>query len=41
VYVHGEAGNRLTKQFGRVGFLARELLAEVPRVLAEMSEGLP
>lgn len=30
VWAHGEAGRRLTRRFGTVGFLARELLAEVP-----------
>ena len=35
VFLHGEAGQRLAKSHGRVGFLARELLAEVPRVMAE------
>lgn len=34
VYVHGEAGKRLARRIGRVGFLARELLAEVPRAIA-------
>ncbi len=34
VYLHGEAGNRLTARIGRLGFLARELLAEVPCVMA-------
>lgn len=34
VYLHGEAGARLTRTVGRVGFLARELLDEVPRVMA-------
>jgi hydroxyethylthiazole kinase-like uncharacterized protein yjeF len=33
VYVHGEAGNRLARRMGRVGYLARELLDEVPLVL--------
>lgn len=34
VFVHGEAGARLARSRGRVGFLARELLAQVPRILA-------
>jgi ADP-dependent NAD(P)H-hydrate dehydratase len=34
VYLHGQAGNRLTQSVGQIGFLARELLAEVPRVMA-------
>jgi ADP-dependent NAD(P)H-hydrate dehydratase len=33
VYLHGEAGNALAKSRGRIGFLARELLVEVPRVM--------
>ncbi|MFN3944128.1 MAG: NAD(P)H-hydrate dehydratase [Allosphingosinicella sp.] len=33
VWLHGEAGRRLSRQVGRVGFLARELLDEVPRLL--------
>ena len=39
VFVHGEAGRRLSRRVGRVGFLARELLAEVPRVLQSLSGG--
>lgn len=37
VYLHGEAGNRLSASRGPVGFLARELLAEIPSIMAEMS----
>lgn len=33
VYLHGEAGNVLSKQIGPVGYLARELLDEIPRVM--------
>ena len=33
VYLHGEAGRRLTKQVGRVGFLARELLDPIPGLM--------
>jgi hydroxyethylthiazole kinase-like uncharacterized protein yjeF len=33
VYLHGEAGRRLTKEVGRVGFLARELLDLVPALM--------
>jgi ADP-dependent NAD(P)H-hydrate dehydratase len=36
VYTHGAAGNALARRVGRVGFLARELLAEVPRVLQRL-----
>ncbi|WP_286966185.1 MULTISPECIES: NAD(P)H-hydrate dehydratase [Arsenicicoccus] len=35
-YVHGRAGERLVAVHGRRGFLARELLAEIPRALAEL-----
>jgi hydroxyethylthiazole kinase-like uncharacterized protein yjeF len=38
VYLHGEAGNRLNASVGQVGFLARELLAEVPRVMASLAD---
>ena len=33
VYVHGEAGRALAKRIGRIGFLARELLDEVPGLM--------
>ena len=33
VYLHGEAGRRLTKEVGRVGFLAREILDLVPPLM--------
>lgn len=33
VWTHGTAGRRLSKALARVGFIARELLEEVPRVL--------
>ena len=36
VYLHGRAGERLARRVGQLGFLARELLAEVPRLMAEM-----
>lgn len=41
VWLHGEAGRRLARTRGRVGFLARELLAEVPAIMAglEADEG--
>jgi hydroxyethylthiazole kinase-like uncharacterized protein yjeF len=35
-FLHGRAGDRLAATVGRVGFLARELPAEVPRVLSEI-----
>jgi ADP-dependent NAD(P)H-hydrate dehydratase len=33
VYLHGEAGRALATRIGRIGFLARELLDEVPRLM--------
>jgi ADP-dependent NAD(P)H-hydrate dehydratase len=33
-YAHAASGQRLVPRFGRVGFLARELLDEVPYTLA-------
>ena len=33
VYLHGEAGRILTKEVGRIGFLARELLDRVPGLM--------
>jgi hydroxyethylthiazole kinase-like uncharacterized protein yjeF len=35
-YLHGRAGERLTSAVGRVGFLARELLPQLPRAMAEV-----
>jgi hydroxyethylthiazole kinase-like uncharacterized protein yjeF len=37
VYLHGEAGNRLARKRGPMGYLARELLDEIPAILAEAS----
>lgn len=37
VYAHGRAGERLAAHVGSTGFLARELLPEIPAVLAELS----
>ena len=36
VYLHGRAGSRLTEQIGPLGFLARELPAQVAVALAEL-----
>ena len=36
-YLHGRAGERLASSVGRLGFLARELPAEIPRALAEIT----
>lgn len=33
VYLHGAAGNRLKRRMGAVGFLARELTAEIPTLV--------
>lgn len=33
VWLHGEAGNRLSRSRGPLGFLARELLAEIPSAM--------
>jgi ADP-dependent NAD(P)H-hydrate dehydratase len=37
VYLHGSAGDRLAERVGPLGFLARELLAEIPPLMAELS----
>jgi hydroxyethylthiazole kinase-like uncharacterized protein yjeF len=34
LFAHGEAGERLSERIGRLGFLARELLDELPAALA-------
>ena len=39
VYLHSEAGNRLARSRGPLGYLARELLAEIPGIMAEFAEG--
>lgn len=36
-YSHGRAGEHLSARVGPTGFLARELLPEVPRILVELS----
>lgn len=33
VHLHGEAGNRLAKRVGQIGFLARELLEEIAPIM--------
>ena len=35
-YLHGRAGDRLAARIGRMGFLAREVLLEVPAAIAEI-----
>lgn len=37
VFLHGEAGNVLSRRVGPVGFLARELLDEIPPIMARMA----
>ena len=41
VCVHGACGARLSQTVGPVGFLARELLVEIPRIMAEVSGARP
>jgi ADP-dependent NAD(P)H-hydrate dehydratase len=36
VYLHARAGDVLAKRLGRLGYLARELLAEVPALMSEL-----
>jgi ADP-dependent NAD(P)H-hydrate dehydratase len=38
-YLHATAGDRLAARLGRVGFLAREVLDELPLVLSEITRG--
>jgi ADP-dependent NAD(P)H-hydrate dehydratase len=35
-YIHAEAGQRLTKRHGAVGFLAREIPGEIPRIMEDL-----
>lgn len=37
VYLHAKAGDRLARRMGRLGFLARELLDEIPALMHELS----
>ncbi|MCC6178146.1 MAG: NAD(P)H-hydrate dehydratase [Chloroflexi bacterium] len=39
VYLHGAAAGRLAKRIGPLGFLARELLAEIPTLMAGLASG--
>lgn len=39
VHAHALAGERLARRVGRVGYLARELLVEIPQVLTGLEEG--
>lgn len=40
VWIHGEAGRILSKKVGPIGYLAREISAEVPALLAEAQPSL-
>jgi ADP-dependent NAD(P)H-hydrate dehydratase len=35
-YAHAAAGDRLAARVGRLGFLAREILDELPGILVEL-----
>jgi len=37
VYLHAKAGDKLSRSVGPLGFLARELLLEIPRIMGEIS----
>jgi hydroxyethylthiazole kinase-like uncharacterized protein yjeF len=37
VFLHGSAGEQLADRFGPLGFLARELLAEIPGLMAKLA----
>ena len=39
VYIHGEAGRRLARLHGRVGFLAREILDHIPGIMDGLERG--
>jgi ADP-dependent NAD(P)H-hydrate dehydratase len=39
-YVHGRAGERLTAEVGRTGFLAREVVRGLPAALVEVELGV-
>lgn len=38
VFLHGEAGNRLARRVGKIGFLARELCNEIPSIMNALSK---
>lgn len=38
VYLHSEAGNRLSERYGAIGFLAREISDEVPMIMNTLSD---
>ena len=37
VFVHAQAGERLTRRMGKLGLIAREIAAEIPRIFDELS----
>jgi ADP-dependent NAD(P)H-hydrate dehydratase len=37
VYMHAAAGDRLSRSIGPLGFLAHELLVEIPGIMAALS----
>ena len=37
VYLHAKAGDVLAEKVGPLGYLAHELLAEIPRLMGELS----
>lgn len=39
VFLHGEAGERLAKSVGPLGYLARELLHQIPAIMADLRSG--
>jgi NAD(P)H-hydrate repair Nnr-like enzyme with NAD(P)H-hydrate dehydratase domain len=39
VYVHAKAGEQLEKQFGTLGFLAREIADAIPSVIRRLEAG--
>jgi hydroxyethylthiazole kinase-like uncharacterized protein yjeF len=39
VYLHAEAGEHLARTRGPIGYLARELLAEIPAIMADLQHG--
>ena len=41
VFLHAKAGDRLAKRIGPLGYLARELLAEVPNIMGGLSARPP
>jgi len=38
VYMHAKAGDRLARTVGPLGFMARELLLEIPRIMGDLSK---